>query len=347
MADFSDFEKTFPFITGSLKHAKQNGRMAHSFLIVSSNPEYRLDFPVYLASLAVCRDMEYMEQDENCRLLKNGLFPDLFLLSPTSKSRQILIGESDEDPDTLRSFQHNFYLGSSTGSGWKIGIIQDCDAMNENAQNAFLKTLEEPPEKCLFILTTGRPGALLPTIRSRCQILTLTDNQCRYDLDLFPDLPLVLKQLSCDAANNLVTAEDCAGKLISMLENLNDLAKDRIEEKWKPRLDAAAQLESAGIKLLEKRRDGETGCEYRRLREQFISIIHAFFAQIAMLAGGMKLEILPNPELLTQVPIPVPVKEREALRMLTLAEKLTDTLRLNVSAELAVRTFALSAAIKK
>ena len=44
--------------------------------------------------------------------------------------------------------------------------------MNENAQNAFLKTLEEPPRNCLFILTTGHPASLLPTIRSRCQVKT-------------------------------------------------------------------------------------------------------------------------------------------------------------------------------
>ncbi len=342
MQDSPDFEKIFPFVTDSLKHAKAGGRLAHSFLIVSTNPAYRLEFPTYLALLAAGDDEAARRQ------LKSGLYPDLFLLSPTSKSRQILIGESDDDPDTLRNFQHNFYLGSSTEAGWKIGIIQDCDAMNENAQNAFLKTLEEPPEKCLFILTTGRPGALLPTIRSRCQILTLTDNQCKYDLSLFPGLTSVLKQLACDASGDLVAAEDCAAQLIAILDKLSDQAKERIEEKWKPRLEAAAQLESAGIKLLEKRRDGETGCEYRRLREQFISILHAFFAQIAMLAGGMDPAILPNPEIMTDLPSgqPLPMKEREALRMLTLAEKLNDTLRLNVSDALAIRTFALSVAIK-
>ncbi len=342
MQNYSElFEKTFPFLTDSLKHAKANGRLGHSFLIVSTNAEYRLEFPMYLAMLATG------ENEETRRQLKSGAYPDLFLLSPTSKSRQILIGESDDDPDTLRNFQHNFYLGSSTDAGWKIGIIQDCDAMNENAQNAFLKTLEEPPEKCLFILTTGRPGALLPTIRSRCQSLTLTDNQCKYDLSLFPGLTDTLKHLACDAANSLTDAEECAAALIRILDDLSDQAKERIDEKWKPRLEAAAQLENAGIKLLEKRRDGETGCEYRRLREQFISILHTFFAQIAMLAGGIRPEILPNPELMTAVPSPVPVKEREALRMLTLAEKLNDTLRLNVSDALAIRTFALSAAIKK
>ncbi|MBO5959387.1 MAG: hypothetical protein J6Q65_04625, partial [Lentisphaeria bacterium] len=213
---------------------------------------------------------------------------------------------------------------------------------------AFLKTLEEPPEKCLFILTTGRPGALLPTIRSRCQILTLTDNRCTYDFTCFPGLTDTLKKLACDAANDLVAAEDCAAELIGILDALEDMAKNTVTEKWAARMEAAKQLESAGIKLLEKRRDGETGCEYRRLREQFTSILHAFFAQLALLTGGMQKEILPNPEIMEPYfAAPADVKEREALRMLTLAEKLTDTLRTNVNDALAIRTFALSVAIKK
>lgn len=349
MTDWREFEQLFPFLTDSLKHAKSGGRMAHSFLLVTSNPDYRLEFPIYLAAMAACSGTENAPCGvcKTCTTIKNGLFPDLFLLSPTSKSRQITIGDSDDEPDTLRNFQRNFYLGSSTGSGWKIGIIQDCDTMNANAQNAFLKTLEEPPDKCLFVLTTGRPGALLPTIRSRCQILSLTDNSCTYDFSIFPGLLEVLKKLACDSANDLVSAEDCAVQLIKILDSLDDLAKAHIDEKWKPRLEAAGQLESAGLKLLEKRRDGEIGCEYRRLREQFISILHAFFAEIAMLSGGMKPEILPNPELMEHVGNTPNVKERDALRMLTLAEKLSDTLRTNVNDALAIRTFALSIAIKK
>lgn len=354
MADWHKFEKEFPFLMDSLKAARLSGRLAHSFLVVSSNPDTRMEFPNFLAQLSACmepqKDGSPCGKCNSCKLLEAGIYPDLYLLSPTSKSRQILIGDSDDDPDTLRNFQHNFYLSSSTVSGWKIGFIQDCDSMNENAQNAFLKTLEEPPEKCLFVLTSGRPGALLPTIRSRCQILTLTDNHCEYDLTPFPGIREILTKLVCNAANDLVAAEDCTVALLEIAGTLNDKAKAAAEEKWKPRLEAAQQLESAGLKQLEKRRDGEAGCEYRRLREQFISIVHTFFAQLALLAGGMGKEILPNPEIMEfyfQSPEREKIKERDALRMLSLAEKLCDTLRTNVSDTLALRTFCLAVAIKK
>ena len=50
-------------------------------------------------------------------------------------------------------------------------IIDDADALLPEAQNALLKTLEEPPPASVFILVTSRPDVLLPTVRSRCQRL--------------------------------------------------------------------------------------------------------------------------------------------------------------------------------
>jgi DNA polymerase-3 subunit delta' len=58
-------------------------------------------------------------------------------------------------------------------SDWRVVIIDSADAMNRNAANALLKTLEEPPAKAVIILISHNPGALLPTIRSRCRMLRL------------------------------------------------------------------------------------------------------------------------------------------------------------------------------
>ncbi|MEO0094722.1 MAG: AAA family ATPase [candidate division WOR-3 bacterium] len=53
----------------------------------------------------------------------------------------------------------------------RVVIILEADRMNEESANSFLKTLEEPPLDTIFILTSSRPDFLLPTIRSRCQII--------------------------------------------------------------------------------------------------------------------------------------------------------------------------------
>ncbi|HEX9665570.1 MAG TPA: DNA polymerase III subunit delta' C-terminal domain-containing protein, partial [Thermodesulfobacteriota bacterium] len=54
---------------------------------------------------------------------------------------------------------------------YKVAIVDEADRMSHSAQNAFLKTLEEPPDESIIILLTSSPQSLLPTIRSRCQSL--------------------------------------------------------------------------------------------------------------------------------------------------------------------------------
>jgi len=56
---------------------------------------------------------------------------------------------------------------------FRVVIVDSADDMNVNAANALLKRLEEPPEKTLFLLLSHSPGRLLPTIRSRCQMIRL------------------------------------------------------------------------------------------------------------------------------------------------------------------------------
>lgn len=352
MTDWKSFEAAYPLLGRSLRMAKNAARLGHSHLVVSSNAAIRTRFPILLAQLAVCLDPAPdgtpCGRCETCSLLENGLYPDLFLLAPTSKSRQIVIGNDDSEPDTLRNFESMFHLSSSAPGGWKIGVVQDCDTMNENAQNAFLKTLEEPPRSCLFILTTGHPASLLPTIRSRCQILTLTDNVCRYDMETFAAMPEILMRLTFGAKDDLVAGEDCAAGLIEVLGSLGDMASETVQARWADRLKSAENLESAAMKLLEKRIEGETGCEYLRLREEFLSILHAWFAQIALVAEGTPRELLSNPEVvsvwLDASPRPE-ISPDEAARMLAEAENLVRVLNTNVSDELAVRAFALSVAI--
>ncbi|NNG02826.1 MAG: DNA polymerase III subunit delta' [Inquilinus sp.] len=57
--------------------------------------------------------------------------------------------------------------------GWRVVVVDEAERMNRNSANALLKVLEEPPARAVLILVSSRPGALLPTIRSRCRRLAL------------------------------------------------------------------------------------------------------------------------------------------------------------------------------
>ncbi|MGO8705782.1 MAG: ATP-binding protein, partial [Candidatus Brocadiia bacterium] len=98
---------------------------------------------------------------QDCRLFAHDGHPDFLLLQPEGESRVIKI---EQVQDLIRTLSLMPVQGDR-----RVTIIRDADALNEEAGNALLKTLEEPPAAALLILTSSRPRALLPTLRSRCQ----------------------------------------------------------------------------------------------------------------------------------------------------------------------------------
>lgn len=86
--------------------------------------------------------------------------PDCSVVRPINKMRQIGV---DAMRRLVRTVSH-----SANQGGNKVGIILDADRMNIQASNAFLKTLEEPPQNTTLFLLSTRPNDLLDTIRSRC-----------------------------------------------------------------------------------------------------------------------------------------------------------------------------------
>jgi len=93
-------------------------------------------------------------------VLKRGLHPE------TGKLMTVL------PVDEIRRLANFFGLTSGAG-GWRVAIVDPADEMNDNAANALLKLLEEPPPRAMLLLVSHAPGRLLPTIRSRCQRLNL------------------------------------------------------------------------------------------------------------------------------------------------------------------------------
>jgi DNA polymerase-3 subunit delta' len=87
--------------------------------------------------------------------------PDIHTLEPESKSRRILV-------EPFHQFCGPLFSTSFRAGAVKTGIIFDADRLHPNAANAFLKTLEEPPRGCLFILAAPNAGLLPVTIVSRC-----------------------------------------------------------------------------------------------------------------------------------------------------------------------------------
>ena len=135
-----------------LVRAHQLGRLAHAFLITGPDGSGKL-------ALA-----EQFYRTVN-KVRDAARDPDFHLVEPESKSRRILV-------EQIRALEEELRMRSTTGK-LKFGVIAEADRMMPQSANAFLKTLEEPPNGSLLLLLTSLPEALLETIRSRCVMLTL------------------------------------------------------------------------------------------------------------------------------------------------------------------------------
>jgi len=125
-------------------------RLAHAYLVTGPAGSGKRELAGRVAALVT-------GQREGLSLFKH---PDIHLAEPESKSRRIVI-------EQIRALEAELQLKAS-GAGRKAGVILEADRLSPQASNAFLKTLEEPPDNCLLLLVTSIPEALLDTIRSRC-----------------------------------------------------------------------------------------------------------------------------------------------------------------------------------
>ena len=112
--------------------------------------------------------MDAGASDEMMQLVLSGGHPDLKWikrgLNEKGKLRQ------DVTVDQIRELNQFFHLRPAL-AGWRVGVVDSLDEMNVSGMNALLKTLEEPPNNALLILISHSTQPILPTIRSRCQVL--------------------------------------------------------------------------------------------------------------------------------------------------------------------------------
>ncbi|MGB1234995.1 MAG: DNA polymerase III subunit delta' [Planktomarina sp.] len=104
--------------------------------------------------------------------IRAGSEPGLFVLrrGPNKDGNKLSQVITVDEVRKLR----NFFSMSAGGNGKRVVIVDSVDELNTQAANALLKMLEEPPAGAIMFLITHRPGAVLPTIRSRCRVLPLS-----------------------------------------------------------------------------------------------------------------------------------------------------------------------------
>ena len=160
----------------ALADGLKSGRMHHAWLITGTKGLGKATLAYRFARVALGakrvgpRALDVDPEDQVARRINAQSHPDLFVLRRGLNDR----GRPRREiaVDDARELGHFFSLAPSEG-GMRVAVIDAVDDLNNNSANAILKTLEEPPARSVLLLVCHAPGAILPTIRSRCRRLAL------------------------------------------------------------------------------------------------------------------------------------------------------------------------------
>ena len=135
-----------------LKNKFESNQLSHAYLLTGPKEIGKKTFAVEFAELIGCK------------------FPDLLVVKSIDSKSSVEDKKDNLEIDVGQIRQVlNFLSYKSYNGGYKVVIIDDAERMNQEAQNCFLKTLEEPKGQTLLILVSSKPDMLLSTIFSRCQ----------------------------------------------------------------------------------------------------------------------------------------------------------------------------------
>jgi DNA polymerase-3 subunit delta' len=166
-------------------------RPPHALLLKGPQGIGKLDFAMAIAQSLLCEEIQAgmrsnsqkspagglgCQTCSSCHWFQQGTHPDFRLIQPEALAVSEEAADSGKKPskqisvDQIRALSDFFNLSAHQG-GYRVVLVHPAEAMNPNAANALLKSLEEPQGKMLFILVTHKPQQLLPTILSRCLAL--------------------------------------------------------------------------------------------------------------------------------------------------------------------------------
>ncbi len=199
-------------VAASINAAISEKRIPHAIIIEGDAGTGKRTFAKFIAKSALCEnDNAPCGMCKNCTLLENNSHPDISYIRPEESKKNISV-------DQVRLLRKDAFIKPHISSK-RVFIIEKAQTLNEQAQNALLKILEEPPSSVIFILVCENKSAFLNTITSRCVAFHLTtpskEEAAEYILG-------VTKADTEEINDSLAKTGNNIGKALTLLKGKND-----------------------------------------------------------------------------------------------------------------------------
>jgi DNA polymerase III subunit delta' len=265
------------------------------------------------------------------------------LLRPNSKSRRISIGDDSDEVGTMRWFLRKMNMSVEVGAH-RYGVIVDAERMTVQTQNAFLKTLEEPPKQTLLLLLTSKPEELLTTILSRViELQILPEPGARRYSAQEQELLTLLEQHGKRGQYSVSSALALKAGFDAVVAGLRDSVEKELEADFKREKEMFGKTtDGSYLKIREDQVEALIESSYMQQRDALLELMVAWWGDIVRQKTGTTHLDLPEyagatSALAEKMELPDLLNRVKALR------KLEQNLHTNVNAALALEVGFLDA----
>ncbi|MEO5717080.1 MAG: AAA family ATPase [Chthoniobacterales bacterium] len=309
-----------------LASAQQRNRLAHAYLITGAPGS---------GKRALAAELAHRVNGAPAKDIFAGSAPDVHLASPESKSRRIVI-------EQIRSLEHALQMRASDGRR-KVAVISEADRMVTQAANAFLKTLEEPPNNSLLLLLSSIPEILPETILSRCIEISLTSPVDAALSGEQEELVELLNRLTSGSDGSVHQAYQLAQGVHGLLGQIREKIQGETAEALK-REEAHYKNTTDGGDWLDTREDYYKALGESRVlqeRAQLIETLFLWWGDVLRASAAVPARELPKAAASTEA-IAARLTTPEILRRIRRLEELRDQLGRNIQEALALEVAFLN-----